>query len=310
MNSDFFGRVADFLEVNREKIAHEANERTYAEIQGYLKGGIPREESQAAILRLLNFIISNLRKHDDAPLQDDPQGDEFLRDLINFEEGIASRRVEFRIDLIDLLHGIRICRNKIWDYLRRCFIDESIESCFFFRLEKRINTLIVYFFIYVAKLYLEMRDQVIESQSSSLKKWEEVVKSTSHLDLKIPCKEEFAAIVRAQAEAIARRLNYNEEEVQDIVMTVGEACDNSIEHGCSEKGIDLHYMISKENLEIEVIDYGKGFDPEGMGLEVPDLFSERGRGIFIMKNLMDSVAITSRPGEGTYIKISKKRVFR
>jgi serine/threonine-protein kinase RsbW len=302
----FFDRVADYLELHRDEIAHEANERTFKEIEGYHKAGMPAEESQAAILRLVNFIISNLRKEDEAL----PQEDELLKDLVSFEDGIASRRVHYKIDLIDVLHGVRICRNKLWDFLRKGFLGERVEVNAFFRLEKRINTLVVYFFIALTGKYLAIRDDLIESQSSALRKWEEVVKSTSHLDLKIPCREEFAAIVRAQAEAIARRLNYNDDEVSDIVMSVGEACDNSIEHGYSENGIDLHYTISMDDVRIEVIDYGRGFNPEGKGDEHPDLFSERGRGIFIMKNLTDSVEIQSIPGQGSRVIITKKRVLR
>jgi len=302
----FFERVAEYLDGHKETIAREASERTFKEIEGYRKAGMPPEESQAAILRLMNFIISNLKKLDEVL----PQEEEPMKDLVSFEEGIASRRVHYRIDLIDVLHGIRICRNKVWDYLRRGFANESVEINSFFKLEKRVNTLIFYFFIAITEMYLAIRDDLIESQSSALKKWEEVVKSTSHLDLKIPCREEFAAIVRAQAEAIARRLNYNEDEVSDIVMSVGEACDNSIEHGFSEQGIDLHYTISLDDLKIEIIDYGRGFNPEGKGDEHPDLFSERGRGIFIMKNLTDSVEIQSAPGKGSRVVITKKRILR
>jgi len=159
-------------------------------------------------------------------------------------------------------------------------------------------------------MYLTSRDELIESQSSSLKMWEEVVKSTSRLDLKIPCEEEFAAIVRAQAEAIARRLNYNEETVNDIVMAVGEACDNAIEHGISEKGVDLHYTITKDDMIIQIIDYGKGFDPAGKGEEQPDLFNERGRGIFIIRNLISNVDIKSAPGAGTNVTITLRRVMK
>lgn len=302
----FFIRVADFLEENKEKIALDAHEKTFREIEGYRKGGMPKEESLITILRLINFIISNFRKLDDSLAQEDS----FLKDLISFEEGIASRRVHYKIDLIDLLHGIRIFRNKLWDYLRKCFWEEKVETCLFFKLEKRINTLIVNFTIAVTSMYLDSKDALIESQTSSLQKWEEVVKSTSHLDLKIPCKEEFAAIVRAQAEAIARRLHFNEEEVHDIITAVGEACDNSIEHGVSEKGIDIHYLITREELKIEIVDYGKGFDPAGKGEDYPDLLAERGRGIFIMKNLADTLDIKSTLGAGTKVTITKQRVFK
>jgi serine/threonine-protein kinase RsbW len=302
----FFENAADILDEQKDRLATEVNDRTYRELSGYERGGLPREESRSSILRLINFLISNLRKHEEAI----PAEDEFLKALIHFEAGIASERVHYKIDLIDLLHGIRICRNKIWDCLRKDLCEKDVDGSDFFKLEKRINTLVVYFFIAVTQMYLTSRDELIASQSSSLKMWEEVVKSTSRLDLKIPCKEEFAAIVRAQAEAIARRLNYLEETVNDIVMAVGEACDNAIEHGVSEKGVDLHYTITRDDMKVEIIDYGKGFDPAGKGEEQPDLFNERGRGIFIMRNLIDSVELKSAHGVGTKVTITLKRVMK
>ena len=62
--------------------------------------------------------------------------------------------------------------------------------------------------------------------------------------------------------------------------------------------------------KVEVQDYGSGFDPTGRGDEPPDLFSERGRGIFLMKHLMDRLEIDSQSGRGTRIIIAKKRKFQ
>lgn len=298
--------AAKCLQEHKERIAAEASERTYREIRGYKDGNLPQEESRRSILSLLDFIIKNLKKPEEVLHEEGF----FVQNLIKFEEGIASRRVHYQIDLVDLLHGIRICRNKVWETLRNAFRNRNIHGSEFFEMERRINTLVVYFFIGISDKYLLSKDEVIESQELALEKWEEVVKSASRIDLKIPCRGEFALIVRSQAEAIARRLRYTEDEVQDIKVAVGEACDNSIEHGVSDRGIDIYYTISMEELRITIFDYGRGFDPQGKGESLPELLCERGRGIYLMKRLMDRVEINSKPGGGTQIVLAKKRYLR
>jgi len=148
---------------------------------------------------------------------------------------------------------------------------------------------------------------MLHEQQKALDKWEEVVKSASEIRLKIPCSTEFAAIVRVQAEAIARRVEFSEEEVYDIVTAVGEVCDNSIEHGVSDQGMDVEYTMTENEFRVEVRDYGPGFDPAGKGELPPDMFSEDGRGIFLMRNLMDKVEIESQIGRGTKIVMTKAR---
>ena len=79
------------------------------------------------------------------------------------------------------------------------------------------------------------------------------------------------------------------------------------EHGVSEKGVDIRYVIMPNEIVVKITDYGKGFDPTGKGEEIPDLFSERGRGIFLMKTLSTSVNIDSKIGDGTTVTIHKQR---
>ncbi|MBI2251561.1 MAG: ATP-binding protein [Armatimonadetes bacterium] len=298
-------RIARYLEKNIDKIADKVSNRIYQEIYSYHQGSMPKEESKEANRAFLDFIKEKLKIQSTSFSKE-----EFLfKDLVNFEEGIAARRLKYKIDLIDLLKGINILRTALWENLKNKFKDEFCRVKDFFDLEERINYLFCKFIIGVSEVYLKSQKEVLEYNEAAFKKWEEVVKSAHNIELNIPCREEFAAIARLQAEAIARRLRYDEEEVQDIKIAVGEACDNAIEHGFSRKGIDVHYHLSLDYLTIEVRDYGSGFNPEGKGELPADLLSERGRGLFLMKELMNSAETKSKLGEGTLITLTKKRHF-
>lgn len=150
------------------------------------------------------------------------------------------------------------------------------------------------------------KEKLLEDMEK-MEKWEEVLQSTTSMELKIPSRREFAVIARNQAETIAERFGFDDEEIQDIKAAVGEAADNAIQHGSSKNGVDLKYMPSESEIAMEIRDYGKGFDTKGMGEFLPDTLSEHGRGIFMMKSFMDDVKLYSKIGEGTKIILYKKR---
>ncbi len=302
--------AADWLEKKQDIILENASKKIFNIIPSYKSGKISLEESRETMRRTLRYIISFLRLEDVKIDHNDPV---FSYDVIEFEDGIASKRIRSDVALEDLLIGIRIFRDEVWSQIFTYINgkEESKPQAYpyrdFFVLEKRVNHFIHFMINKIAESYYHHFKKVIGSQEQALEKWEKVVESTSDLTLTIPCSEKFASIVRVQAEALSKRLQFNEDEVMDIVMAVGEACDNAIEHGKSEKGVLIKYTITKDELKIEVIDSGPGFNPYGKGTSPPDLLEERGRGIFIMKTLMDKAEIYSKPGEGCVVELIKKR---
>jgi serine/threonine-protein kinase RsbW len=298
--------AADWLENNKMGIVDGASRKIFNIVKSYKNGSIPMDESKETMRVVLGYIIDFLRENA-LSIENDKDGSFSTNGLVKLEDGIASRRVVYEVDLEDLMRGIRIFRDEIWNLIASNMDDRAVPASEFLRLERRVNVFINFMTARIASSYNRRMTDIIRSQQSDLRKWEEVVKSAQSIELKIPCSGQFVAIVRQQAEAIARRLIYSEDEIHDIKAAVGEACDNAIEHGVSEKGVDVHYHLSPEELQIEVIDYGRGFEPKGMGEEPPDLFSERGRGIFLMKALMDRAELFSKPGKGTMIVLAKKR---
>lgn len=80
----------------------------------------------------------------------------------------------------------------------------------------------------------------------------------------------------------------------DIKLCAEEAMRNAIIHGNKSDrklSVDIAYTIEKNRIKITVEDKGKGFDPSS----IPDptrpenLYKESGRGIHIMKRLMDGI---------------------
>ena len=122
--------------------------------------------------------------------------------------------------------------------------------------------------------------------------------------------EQFARVVTA---VFMARLNPTMEELEDVKTAVSEAVTNCIVHAYADT-IGLIYITMKlyENREfrIEIKDKGRGIPnlSEAMQpLYTTDKENERsGMGFTIMENFMDSLKVTSAPGKGTKVVMSKR----
>lgn len=140
------------------------------------------------------------------------------------------------------------------------------------------------------------------------KKKEKVTKNmTDNLGLLVPNKPEYVSVVRLTASAIASRMGFNIEQIEDIKVAIAEACTNVIKHGKCECDVNysIDFKLDDEKMIVTIEDKGNGFSCDQM--KDPDLKSpkEGGLGIFIIKSLMDEVNIQSIMGEGTTIEMIK-----
>ena len=127
--------------------------------------------------------------------------------------------------------------------------------------------------------------------------------------LSISENEGFARVVAA---AFASQTNMTAAELAEIKTAVSEAVTNAIIHGYENTvgTVRIEAEIHNNELTISVIDYGWGIaDIEEARKPLftgkPEL-ERSGMGFSIMESFMDSVKVTSRLGEGTTVKMTKK----
>lgn len=134
-----------------------------------------------------------------------------------------------------------------------------------------------------------------------------VVNTTETLVIKSHVSE--LAKVAAITEEICERCGMIEDEIDDISIAVTEAVNNAIKHGNKEdstKSIEIVFQIETEKIKIRIKDEGEGFQLE----EVKDprmnenLLKDDGRGILIMRTLMDEVEVLSE-AEGNVLQLVK-----
>jgi serine/threonine-protein kinase RsbW len=127
--------------------------------------------------------------------------------------------------------------------------------------------------------------------------------------IKIPADLKYLTDVDDFIEGFLRDCGAEESVVADIAISVSELVNNAVANG-SRYAPDQPIVISidKTNgtVTITVSDQGTGFNPDDIADPLADenLLKEAGRGIFIVRSLMDAVDINAS-GQGTTVTITK-----
>jgi serine/threonine-protein kinase RsbW len=136
----------------------------------------------------------------------------------------------------------------------------------------------------------------------------------SEVRLRIPSQMDWLDVVDRVAAGIAERLDFPQDGIDAIANSVVEAGTNAIQHGHRYEAslpVDLIFEIRTDRLRVRVLDRGPGFDAEKAlrcDPTSPDvLLTPRGRGIFIMKSLMDDLTFEIVPGKGCTAILTKRR---
>lgn len=106
---------------------------------------------------------------------------------------------------------------------------------------------------------------------------------------------------------IGKSIKLDEIQFHKLMVSLTEAVNNAILHGnksSADKSVHIKCEIIPGWLLVMVDDEGKGFRPEKVGspLSKENLLRESGRGIFLMRTLMDKVEFDVGK-EGTQVRL-------
>jgi serine/threonine-protein kinase RsbW len=130
--------------------------------------------------------------------------------------------------------------------------------------------------------------------------------------VRMPSRLDMLAMLDHVALALCDKLQFDEDARSKVSMSVIEAGTNAIQHGHRRdetKPVDATFSVYPDRLEIAVHDFGRGFDLNAVNGDVtgPEhILDLRGRGIFIMRQCMDSVRFDFTPS-GTLCTLIKLR---
>lgn len=120
------------------------------------------------------------------------------------------------------------------------------------------------------------------------------------MEMTVPAQTRFVGIVRLTIGAVARNLGMPEEDIDDLKLVVSELCSNAVLHA---------YPSSAGRVRITCEEAGGGLvvtvGDQGAGFSVVGDLGRLGYGLSLVRSLTDSCEISSRPGGGSGIRITK-----
>ncbi|PLX74776.1 MAG: anti-sigma factor [Desulfuromonas sp.] len=116
------------------------------------------------------------------------------------------------------------------------------------------------------------------------------------IDIKVPNQTRYLSLIGKIGEDVARTLKRyrgdREELAYQINLVLTEATSNAILHAsddAADRTIHINIAVINRNLHIRVFDQGQGFDPEALPNQDFQEPGESGRGVYIIRSIMDKV---------------------
>ena len=113
-------------------------------------------------------------------------------------------------------------------------------------------------------------------------------------------------LVRHLCGASLRQLGAPPHSIADIELALTEACTNVLKHGGPGNDYEIAMEITSEGCMLQVSDTGSGFDHARLRAGEDDTAGEGGRGIQLMRALVDEVHIVSEADAGTAVHLVKR----
>ena len=127
--------------------------------------------------------------------------------------------------------------------------------------------------------------------------------------LSLPCDERTIPVSRHIAVKAMTEIGVMPDCIEDIAVVLTEACTNVLKHSGPGDEFEVSLEVDEDRCVIRVVDTGRGFDSASLGLGYADTSAEQGRGIGLMRELVDSVKLVSEPEAGTIVHLEKALAF-
>ena len=114
------------------------------------------------------------------------------------------------------------------------------------------------------------------------------------IHLSVASEYENIDLVDAVTESCLRFAGFDETTTEHMTLAIREATANAMKHGNKQdpdKVAEVTFEIDAKTIMIRIQDQGEGFDPSGLPdpLAPENILKGTGRGIFLMRQLMDEV---------------------
>ena len=131
--------------------------------------------------------------------------------------------------------------------------------------------------------------------------------------LTIGSRLEQLSMVHALIAGLAQQYELGDDTENALMIAVIEAGTNAIQHGnvfADDKSVTFDFTVHPDDIVVRVDDFGEGFDPKKVANPTDEshLLNPHGRGLYLMRSLMDEVTFSTRADHGTTVILRKARL--
>lgn len=121
-------------------------------------------------------------------------------------------------------------------------------------------------------------------------------------------RESVSAVRRIVASAMAE-VGVERSCAADVELALTEGCANVVRHATSTDRYRVTFELDREAARVTIADSGKGFEVNGRQQRMAGALAEGGRGLALMRMLMDEADFLVREGRGTEVMLTKQIVL-
>lgn len=126
------------------------------------------------------------------------------------------------------------------------------------------------------------------------------------LSVDLPQEASTVPLVRRVLDCALTQMGVSAETRDDLGLAITEACSNVLRHAPDGSLYTVVGRLGDGLCVLEVRDHGAGFDPEGAVHHTAPDNAEGGRGMALMRALVDEVTWTMPEGDGTRVLLTKR----
>jgi serine/threonine-protein kinase RsbW len=126
------------------------------------------------------------------------------------------------------------------------------------------------------------------------------------LTLRLPSESGSVTAARRTVECALEAVDVDAQTRGELALAVSEACSNVVQHAGQVRGYSVSVTTDDDRCVVEVADDGRGIDADRLTDRLPDLAFDRGRGLHIIRAVMNEVHLSSGPAGGSIIRMVKR----
>ena len=123
--------------------------------------------------------------------------------------------------------------------------------------------------------------------------------------LSLPRDEASVPLTRRLISQALDVVGVDEDTISDLEIALTEACANVLRHAESGDDYEVHAGFDENRAFLEIVDQGAGFEPPALGGDGAADDAESGRGVALMRALMDEVHFKTRR-DGSSVILEKQ----